>query len=79
MTIKQHVEKFVDNCGGIENVRAAVKALKGVKDRKKYLRGIARTDAGTDMVFAAMMLGFVMADIVYSYGDKGELQSREIH
>lgn len=66
MTIVEHIRAFADKSGGLAKIREARRAMGAIpRDQvADYVRRVARSDAGARQLFAASLLGFVVADIV---------------
>jgi hypothetical protein len=67
MSVADHVLKFVAKSGGIEKIRSARKALGGMPKPSVpgYMRSVSQDDDAACQMFAAALLGFVIAELVY--------------
>lgn len=67
------VAGFVDKSGGIEKVLDTITAMKGVKaanDITGFVQRIGNRPEGAQQLFAAALLGFTLAALVYDARSK---------
>jgi len=68
MTMKEHVDKFVEESGGIEKVDevlASMTKLAENKDMRKFLVNISTDKEGANMLCSAAMMGFLLSSMIY--------------
>lgn len=65
------IDRFVENSGGVDKVRQAVKALRVLSECKneqiisEYVVNVGKQPAGAKQLLAAALLGFSIASALY--------------
>lgn len=71
MSIYDHVARFAEKCGGREKITEGHRALASVKgDFSKFVRRVAKTEDGAKQLVASALLGYVLADLILTHGEK---------